>query len=324
MRLAMLTLAVAALSLGAARRAEPAPIAGREYLRLTDWAKANDFQIHWLKRDETLELSRHSARVLLAVDSRQAALNGVGVWLSFPVVEHNGGVYVSQLDLQTTIAPLLSPPKLSRGVIIKTVCLDPGHGGKDPGFSVGSHQEKKYTLLLAQELRDQLARTGLKVSLTRSQDAYVDLAARPALARAHRADLFVSLHFNSAGSAARTVQGAEVYCLTPPGAPSTNAQGEGGGSGSFAGNRFNDCNTFLAYEIQKALGKDVGVEDRGIKRARYEVLREAAMPAVLIEAGFLSHPVEGRRIIDAKYRRQLARAIADGLLEYKRAVEQRG
>ena len=324
MKLAILTLVAAAVLLGPSGRTEAAQIAGRDYLRLTDWARANDFDVRWLKRDEMLQLSRRTARLVLAVDSRQASLNGVGVWLSFPIVERNGGVFISQLDSQTTVTPLLSPPKDPAGSVIKTVCLDPGHGGKDPGFSVGSHQEKIYTLLLARELRDQLSGTGLRVSLTRDQDVYVDLSARPAAAKARKADLFVSLHFNSAGSAARSVQGAEVYCLTPPGAPSTNAQGEGGGAGAFAGNRFNDRNTFLAYEIQKALGKDVGVEDRGIKRARYEVLREATMPAVLIEAGFLSHPTEGRRIIDAKYRRLLAHAIADGLLEYKRAVEQRG
>src|SRR5271156_2011926 len=138
MRLAILKFATAAvLLLGAGFRADAASIAGREYLRLPDWAQANDFQIRWLKRDETLELSRRSGRLLLSVDSRQASVNGVGVWLSFPVLARNGGVYVSQLDLQTTVGPLMSPPKYPRGATIKTVCLDPGHGGKDPGFCVG-------------------------------------------------------------------------------------------------------------------------------------------------------------------------------------------
>ena len=134
----------------------------------------------------------------------------------------------------------------------------------------------------------------------------------------------MSLHFNAAPTSASTVRGAEVYCLTPAGAPSTNAQGEGAGAGWFAGNRFNEKNMFLAYQVQKSLTKNLAVEDRGVHRARFAVLRDAAMPAVLIEGGFMSHPVEGRKIFEAAYRREMARAIVGGLLAYKRQVEQGG
>jgi len=74
--------------------------------------------------------------------------------------------------------------------------------------------------------------------------------------------------------------------------------------------------------VQKALTRNLAVEDRGVRRARFAVLRDAVMPAVLIEAGFLSHPVEGRAILSAAYRQKIARAIVEGLLGYKRAVEQ--
>jgi N-acetylmuramoyl-L-alanine amidase len=312
----------AAPAAGATSGAETVSIGGKEYVRLNDWARANDFEARWLKRDETLQLSSHSAKLLLQIDSRQAEFNKVAVWLSFPVADRNGAVYLALLDARTTLQPLLSPPKNRPGVAIRTICLDPGHGGKDPGFCVGSRQEKKYTLLLAEELRQQLIRAGLKVALTRSRDTFVELSARPDLARRRAADLFVSLHFNSAGSFPGAVQGAEVYCLTPAGAPSTNAQGEGGGAGASAGNRFNDRNVFLAFQIQRALGQSLGSEDRGVKRARYEVLRYATMPAILIEGGFMSHPDEGRKIFSASYRRQMARAIVEGLLAFKRTVEQ--
>jgi len=135
--------------------------------------------------------------------------------------------------------------------------------------------------------------------------------------------LFISLHFNAAESARSSVQGAEVYCLTPAGATSTNAHGEGNGEGSFPGNRHNDQNLILAYQVQKALTRNLTVEDRGVRRARFAVLRDAVMPAVLIEAGFLSHPVEGRQILSAAYRQRIARAIVEALLAYKRAIEQR-
>jgi len=325
--IALFLLLVPALALeasgaqGTRRSTEAIRISGKEYARLSDWARANDLDLRWLKRDETLQLSNRSVKLALAVDSREAQINGIQIWLLFPVTQREGVIWVSQLDLQTTFKPLLSPPKNRSGTSIKTVCLDPGHGGKDPGYRVGTSPEKKYTLLLAQEVRDQLTRAGFRVSLTRNTDTFVELPARADLAKQRKADVFVSLHFNASGSAQNSVQGAEVYCLTPAGAPSTNAQGEGGGAGSFAGNRLNEKNMFLAFQVQKSLTTNLEVQDRGVHRARFAVLRDAIMPAVLIEGGFMSHPAEGRRIFSPAYRRQMARAIVDGVLAYKRGVE---
>jgi N-acetylmuramoyl-L-alanine amidase len=301
--------------------AEPATVSRQAYVRVTDWAKASGLEIKWLKQDETLQLSNHSSKLVLAVDSRETQINGVAVWLLFPVVAHNGALCLARLDAEATLRPLLSPPKGRPGARIRTICLDPGHGGKDPGNRVGSNQEKQYTLLLAQELRTQLAKAGLKVTLTRSTDTFIELPERTELAKRRSADLFVSLHFNAAETRRDSVQGAEVYCLTPAGASSTNARGEGAGAGAFPGNRHNDQNLFLAFQMQKALTRNLSVEDRGVRRARFAVLRDAVMPAVLIEAGFMSHPAEGRKIFTAAYRQKMARAIVEGLLAYKRAVE---
>ncbi len=297
---------------------------GQEYFRVTDWAAARGLEPHWLKRDETLQLNGAAARLMLGVDSRQAEFNGVEVWLSFPVVQRGGAFYVARLDAETTLQPLLSPPGRRAGAKLQTICLDPGHGGKDPGNCVGPNQEKKYALLLAQEVRQCLTRAGFKVSLTRTADIFLDLPDRPEIARDRKADLFVSLHFNSTETSRSSVRGAQVFCLTPAGASSTNARGEGGGAGWFAGNRNNERNLFLAYEVQKSLTRNLGVEDHGVRRARFAVLRDAVMPAILIEAGFMSHPDEGRKIFTAAYRRQLAQAISDGIVAYRRGVERRG
>jgi N-acetylmuramoyl-L-alanine amidase len=308
---------------GSATRAnEPGQGTGREYVRVIEWAKSNGFAFRWLQRQGKFQLSNISSIITCAVDSREAQVNGVGVWLSFPVAQREGVPCLTRLDLQTTLGPLLSAPKNKPGAAIKSICLDPGHGGKDPGNRVGPYQEKKYTLLLAQEVRKQLARAGFNVTLTRSSDTFVDLPVRPELAKRRNADLFVSLHFNSAENSRTVVRGAEVYCLTPAGASSTNARGEGGniGMGWCPGNRYNDRNLLLAYDIQKAMTRSLIVDDRGVRRARFAVLRDAAMPAVLIEAGFMSHPEEGRRIFDTGYRQQIARAIVDGVLAYKRTV----
>jgi N-acetylmuramoyl-L-alanine amidase len=322
-----LVLVVSALALwagqihGAVASVEHVRIAGQEYVRLGDWAKDNGLEARWLKQDDSLQLSNHSTRLVLTVDHRETQINGVEVWLLFPVVLRSGSAYLAQLDLQTTLLPILSPPKNRRGAKIRTVCLDPGHGGKDPGNQVGSNQEKSYTLLLAQEVRKQLSQAGLKVILTRSTDTFVELPTRPEIANRRNADLLVSLHFNAADASRDSAQGAEVYCLTPAGASSTNARGEGGGAGSFAGNRSNEKNLFLAYQVQRAVTRSLGAEDRGVRRARFAVLRDAVMPATLIEAGFMSHPVEGRKIFTAGYRQKMARAIVEGVLAYKRQVE---
>lgn len=312
--------------LGAAPRGDAAPHAtaarndNRGSVRLQDWARAGGLEMRWLKSEQTVQLSASGVKLLLTVDSRQAELNGVQVWLCFPVTARNGGLYLARLDAEQTLAPLLMPSRDASGAKIKTICLDPGHGGKDPGYCVGPNQEKKYALLLAQEVRDQLKRAGFKVMLTRNHDTFRELADRPGLANRRRADLFVSLHFNAVETSSQTVQGAQVFCLTPPGAASTNAGGEKGAAGWYPGNRLNNRNLLLAFQVQKALTHELGAEDRGVRRARFVVLCDATMPAILVEAGFMSHPVEGRKIFTAVYRRQMAKSIVDGIEAYQRVI----
>lgn len=310
------------IALGASRASGAFQIAGKEYSSVSQWAGQQGFELRWTRREESLQLSKNSSSITLTADSREARINGVQVWLLFPAVIRNGSMFIAQLDLETTLRPVLFPPRTRSGARIRTICLDPGHGGKDPGNGMGAAREKNYTLLLAKELRDQLTKAGFKVTLTRSTDTFIELPDRPEIARRRNADLFVSLHFNSVASSANTVRGAEVYCLTPAGAASTNARGEGAGAGWFAGNRFNDKNMFLASLLQKSLTRTLSVEDRGVHRARFAVLRDATMPAVLIEGGFMSNPAEGKKILDPGYRRQMAKAIVEALQSYKRALEE--
>ena len=132
-------------------------------------------------------------------------------------------------------------------------------------------------------------------------------------------DLFLSLHYNSSPAGNNPVSGVEVFCLTPTGATPTN----GGDQPSKAspGNRYEAHNVLLAYQIQKAIIQNLGLSDRGVRRAGFVVLRKAEMPAVLIEAGFMSDPAEARKIYDPAHRRRMAQAIVEGLLAYKRLVE---
>jgi len=298
--------------------AHAAYVNGQNYVSLAEWARANGLNAARTSRGDEMVLAGQTTRLVFDVDSRYADINGVRVALSFPIANVKGELLIAQLDLNTAIRPLIYYPQKSSANRISTICLDPGHGGKDTGNRVGWHYEKVYTLALAGEVRDQLRRAGFNVIMTRTRDTYVDLPDRPALANRRGADLFVSLHFNAIPTGRNEVEGPETYCITPVGASSTNARGEGSDYGPTIGNRHELSSLLLAYQVQKSLVKNLGVEDRGVRRARYWVLRDAMMPAILIEGGYMTHPLEGRKIYSDAYRRQMAQAIVKGILAYQR------
>lgn len=294
-------------------------INGQSYVSILDWSRENGFHVVSFSRDQII-LTNKTSRLVFNTDSPEAEINGTDVRLSFPVAK---GALISQLDLDTAIKPLiyLQRPLPKR---ITTICLDPGHGGKDTGNRVPGlfwHNEKTYTLALAFELRDQLKKLGYNVILTRSSDTYVELPERPAIANRAGADLFISLHFNAAQTDKNNVAGPETYCITPVGANSSNAGLEFSssiGTGPTVANRMEDKSLLLAYQIQKSLVQNLHVNDRDVRRARFAVLRDAQMPAILIEGGYMTNPSEGKRIYDPVWRQQLAAAIVRGILNYQR------
>ena len=295
-------------------------ISGRSYTALSSWAAVNGFHVQ-SRLGKTMTITNRSARLLFEKNSHTAQINGVNVALSFPAAYDKGEMFVSQLDLVKTIEPLVFTPAFASKKLF-TIVLDPGHGGKDTGNRVGSRffgrSEKNYTLALAKELRDQLKTVGFNVLLTRTNDTFVELPARPGLANRRHADLFVSLHFNATEIGQAEVSGAETYCITPVGASSSNAQGEGANSGATIANLSEKKSLLLAYQIQKALVKNLGVEDRSVRRARFAVLRDCEMPSILVESGYMTHSVEGKKIYSDSYRRQIAAAIVKGIVNYQK------
>jgi N-acetylmuramoyl-L-alanine amidase len=293
--------------------AHAAFINGQNYMSLAGWASANGLNASRTSRGDEMVLANQTTRLVFDVDSRYADINGVRVALSFPVANTKGALLIAQFDLETAVRPLVFPQNWSTKKVT-TICLDPGHGGKDTGNHVGWHYEKTYTLALAAEVRNQLKQAGFNVIMTRTKDTYVDLPLRPALANQRGADLFVSLHFNATPTGKNEVEGPQTYCITPVGASSTDAQGEGSNHGPTPANRVEQKSLLLAYQIQKSLVRNLAAEDRGVRRARFAVLRDTTMPAVLIEGGYMTHPVEGRKIFSDAYRRQMAQAIVKGIL----------
>lgn len=295
-------------------------IRGHHYIDLSDWAKKYGFHLVHDGRQNSVLYTKGAARASFVKDSPVAEINGVNVRLSFPVATDKSTFLASEMDLSKTVDPLLFPWRADNHKIT-TIVIDPGHGGRDPGNRVGGHSEKTYTLLLARELAAQLQAAGFKTLLTRTADKYVDLDSRPELANRKKANLFVSLHFNATTTGKSDVEGAETYCITPVGASSSNAGGRGANYGRTPANAAETESLLFAYEVQKALVKNLGANDRGVRRARFAVLRTAKMPAILVESGYMSHPVEGKKIYTAAYRKQIAAAITKGILDFQRLTK---
>ena len=284
---------------------------------LADWADKNGFKMRYNPKTLAIALTNRWASVDLLANSKRGTINGVSLFLSFPIRVFNGRFLVYEKDLNTLFEPILYPKRLPGNARIRSIAIDPGHGGRDPGYQVGNQQEKKYTLLLAREVQEQLERAGIKTMLTRRSDTYVERDTRADLARKAKADLFVSLHYNAAADTSAT--GVETYAVTPFGAEATN-----GGEKSllrYPGNKVEQQSILLAYEVQRSLTRGLDAADRGVRRAGFEVLRRAPMPAILIESGFISNSADARKVFDEKYRKEMARAIVDGILSYKRIME---
>lgn len=292
----------------------------RDYRPLIEWANARGCKVVWNPASRDVLVTRGTSRIALQIDSSRITVDGVSVWLSHPVVRAASQILVANRDAQGVLDPLAHPPRSPKR--IRTICLDAGHGGKEPGQRSGQRLEKNFTLALAEEVRKQLVAAGFKVVMTRPDDSFVELTERPEIARRAGADLFVSLHYNAAADARSDAGGVEVYALTPEGARSTNISNDLGSLAAAAGNESDPENLFLAYCLQRSLTQQLpGTNDRGVRRARFLVLRLARMPAVLVEAGFMSNAGDSRWIYSSVGRNKAAAAIVDGIRKYQKATE---
>jgi len=297
--------------------AAPAITFGRGWIPMSTWAsrcalgkaeRVVDGQT------TTYHIPTRTGPCVLTIGSRLAQWNGVAVWLGFAPRMVRGEPHIHAVDAEKTLLPLSE----SQHVVpspVRTVVLDPGHGGSDSGTRGPRNQfEKEFTLDWALRTERLLTNAGWKVFLTRRSDVEVALADRVAFAERVRADLFLSLHFNSAFPQTQP-SGIETYCVTPVGAPSTLLRGYADdGQTSFPNNAFDSTNLKWAFRIHQTLLKETQAHDDGVKRARFmSVLRYQNRPAVLIEGGFLSNPGDVALISSPAYRERLAQAILQAL-----------
>jgi N-acetylmuramoyl-L-alanine amidase len=249
--------------------------------------------------------------------SREAMINGARSWLCFPLVEYDGKSLVSRTDVAKTIEPLVRPHRVPNVGKVQTVVLDPGHGGHDKGQVSRYGPEKDFALDVARKLRPILQAKGFRVIMTREGDYFVPLEVRAKIANSARNSIFVSIHFNATNDDPNAT-GFEIFSFTPRGAPSTS-------DGNVNANSFNmqpgssvDAQSMaLSACIYHSLLGQLPEYDRGIKRARFAVLRLTKVPAVLIEGGFLTERGESKLISNKDWRAKFAGAIGVGIESYQ-------
>ncbi len=246
---------------------------------------------------------------------------GVGstfVELHRPIVALGGVPAVSELDAKKILLPLLKPTSNSAARPASVVVIDAGHGGHDSGARSGFGQEKTFALDVAQRLATKLKKQGVKVVMTRTTDTFLSLDERAAFAARYPGAIFVSVHFNKGR---RSSQGIETYTLAPVGMRSADHHhGERISATQHPGNRQDGTNTLLAASVHSALKSGLKATDRGVKFARFRVLRNNAAPAVLVEGGFIGHKSEGQAISTPAYRDKIAAGIAEGIQQYNASL----
>jgi len=249
--------------------------------------------------------------------SREAMINGARSWLCFPLLEQDGKFLVSRTDVAKTIEPLVRPHRVPNVGKVQTVVLDPGHGGYDKGQVSRYGCEKDFALDVARKLRPLLQAKGVRVIMTREGDYFVPLEVRAKIANAARNSIFISIHFNATNDDPNAT-GFEIFSFTPRGAPSTSDTALTSSSFNMQpGSEVDAQSMALSACIYHSLLGHIPEYDRGIKRARFAVLRLTKVPAVLIEGGFLTERGECRLIANKDWRAKLAAAIGVGIENYR-------
>lgn len=289
-------LLAAAMGCQGTRVAPPGVTRVEQTTSIADLAKRLGMRID--EQDETFVVLRNGANTVLIFthDDGRFFVNGRPIGPVGTVKRAGGAVHVPatlvdriRAHLSTAAPP--PPPVTARRA---TIVVDPGHGGRDPGTTAAAGvYEKTINLKVASKLAGILRRKGHEVTMTRQSDQAVELESRAMIGNRRRADLFVSIHADSAPDP--SVQGFTVYISRDASRQSQS----------------------VAQTIVRAM-KTTGLQSRGVHRADHRVLVRSVGPAVLVELGYLSNRREARKLQDDAFQNRLAIAIAAGITDYLR------
>jgi N-acetylmuramoyl-L-alanine amidase len=292
-------------------------ISGHDYLSVDNISKFYGLPAEVVPSGAKIQTDTADHPLEFVSGSREAIINGARSWLCFPVIEHDGKSLVSRTDVAKTIEPLVRPHRVPDVGKVQTVVLDPGHGGHDKGQMSRYGAEKDFALDVARKLRPILQAKGLRVIMTREGDYFVPLEVRAKIANAARNSIFVSIHFNATNDDPNAT-GFEIFSFTPRGAPSTSDGTAAASSVNVQPGSSVDAQSLaLSACIYHSVLGHLREYDRGIKRARFAVLRLTKVPAVLIEGGFLTERGESKLISNKDWRAKLAGAIGIGIENYR-------
>lgn len=325
----ILRLLVIALAVGGVASAwEERQLHGRGYVSASSLKTFYAFD-NLARSGKDIVLRNKKVKMQLKTGSHECFMNGVKFVFSYPVENSGGKAWISKIDLTKLVDPVLRPSFIGNAGNFRTVIIDPGHGGKDPGATNSLGTEASYNLKVSNYLKEILEKEyKYRVIMTRDSNHFLSLQQRVNLANNVRENaIFVSIHHNSGQSKAR---GIETFTLSPVG---VSHYGRGLKASDFrakTGNHHDSANVALATAVHgsmlsmlkdKKTGKAYTL-DRGIKRARFSVLTGVKHPSILVECGFMTHQYEARLIHDQGYQRTLAKAIGYAIQKYRFAVSQ--
>jgi len=251
--------------------------------------------------------------------SREIWINNVKYILCFDVLSKGGTLLISAMDVTKIIEPVMRPGKIKNATAVRTVILDAGHGGHDGGARGPLGSEKEATLDVVLRAKRLLEENGYNVRMTRMTDVFIPLEKRPAMANKYPNAIFVSVHFNKSNQVGGT--GIETYALAPRGVPSMDEESlRYSDFKQYPGHARDAENIALATSMHSSMLRHLRLFDRGIKRARFVVIRDVQIPGVLLEGGFMNHPADSRQIASTEFRNAFARAVLEGVNRYRSAV----
>lgn len=210
--------------------------------------------------------------------------------IGLPPLDQGGSNHLPDPNAKPETNPQPRPRRTTpKGKLL--VMIDPGHGGKDPGaIGIAGVQEKDIILPISLKIAKILQENGVETVLTRDADYFVTLPGRVEMAQRTGADIFVSIHANSAGENRPEVSGLETY--------------------------YYDSGLDLARNVHNKILQNVNVRDRRVRKARFYVLRKNSIPSILVELGYLTGEEDVANLQRSTYQNQMAQAIAQGILQY--------
>lgn len=244
----------------------------------------------WMFSEDN-DVRAYASNQLIIMENQRRIMISLGVepCVNGPLMKSEIQKVKSSNMLSKLLLPVTVRAYRLRRMKMKTIVIDAGHGGKDPGaLGTTGTREKDFTLIMALKLADRLKGSEVTSVLTRQGDTYPELSDRAKLANKLKADAFISIHANKSSTEA---SGTETFYTREDSKP-------------------------FAERLQKYMVSATGLRDRGTKYGNYAVTRETKMPAALIEVGFINHPIDEVKLFDPSFQDKVVDALAKSILEY--------